>query len=323
MKKSLALLLLVAICLGTLVGCNGIGVFYSVKVTGSVSHLASPIMPIYRAGTVVEIKTHIICDAGIYIFVNDEQIPRVSSKDGYPTYSFVMPAENVTIHITLDPFYGEDEYGLDELYPDTMYLELYKDSIDKICIRIDDLTDINGFVENRYSSSENDIQKVISMFDQRVLIAENGSSHDASIKRPYSFYYQDSEFGEAHFYDNYYHWNDFSSYQLFKLKDENYCLPDIESPDLITYSFDYRGEWSYIKRYDDESFSTRFSVSSYFEFVPYDGTQIDTEPTFYIDSKYGNINLLSPTVFELNGEYYEIVSGEGYWAYYYCYPKND
>ena len=102
------------------------------------------------------------------------------------------------------------------------------------------------------------------------------------------------------------------------LEDENYLLPTIENPDFVTYSFRYDGYSSDVKSYDDEGFAIRYFQISSVEFVPYEGESIDTASPFYLDSRYGKINLISPTVFELNGEYYEIVSNAQYWAYTYC-----
>ena len=124
------------------------------------------------------------------------------------------------------------------------------------------------------------------------------------------------------FNDSFFTWNDFSTWQAFKFEDENYCLPTIEDPDLVTYSFIYDGLSSDVKKSDDDSFSiTYFNINSV-EFVPYNGAEIDFDATFYLDSRYGKINLLTPTVFELNGTYYQIVSGEEYWAYNYCQLEN-
>ena len=95
-------------------------------------------------------------------------------------------------------------------------------------------------------------------------------------------------------------------------------MPTIDEPDLITYSFKYDGRSSDIKRYDDESFSIDYFSIGSVEFIPYEGEPIETNSPYYLDSGYGKINLLNSTVFELNGEYYEIISGAENWAYKHC-----
>ena len=120
------------------------------------------------------------------------------------------------------------------------------------------------------------------------------------------------------FYDEFFSWHNFSQSASFQFIDENYVLPTIDEPDYITYSFMYYGKNSNVKRYDDEDFSMRFFLYSDFEFVKYEGDVPEVEYTFYIDSDYGRINLIDETLFELNGEYYEIVKNATYWAYNYC-----
>ena len=275
-------------------------------------------MPTYRAGTVVEIKAYPVTDVSLHVFVNDEQIPMSHFDSDYWGYEFVMPEENVTIHLTYDRFYGRDEFGFDELYGYMMYLKHHENDINKICIKTYNLDEKYSFVENRYSSNKTDIENFKDIFNQRLIKIENDATIDTSYRKSYSFYYEDYEFGELYFYDQYYHWNDFSSYQLFRFLDSNYVLPTIEDPDFITYSFIYDGRSGDVKKYGDPAFSIRYYSSDSVEFVPYEGEEIHIDPTFYLDSRYGKINLLTPTIFELNGEYYEIVSNTAYWAYNYC-----
>lgn len=292
--------------------------YYSVKVTGSKSSLMKKIKKSYKAGTLVQIKAYPVTDVTLHIFVNGEEIPMYHFDSDYWGYQFIMPEEDVTIHLTYDQFYGKEEYGFDELYVYMMYLEKYGDSINKICTRTYNTDERYSLVENRYSSKEVDIENFKDIFNQRLLKVDDNEILDTSIETSYTFFYEDSGFGELYFYDNYYHWNDFSSFQIFKFKDESYSIPVIENPDLITYSFIYDGLSSDIKKYGDDSFSERFFNIDDIEFVPYEGEKIDTQPEYYVDSRYGIIKLITATIFELNGEYYEILSGENYWAYKYC-----
>ena len=70
MKKITALILIFVIVTSLVTSCN-IHELYKVEVTGSKSFLITPILPFYKAGEVVKIKTSVIHDAGIYIYVND------------------------------------------------------------------------------------------------------------------------------------------------------------------------------------------------------------------------------------------------------------
>ena len=317
MKKTIGLLLIVALSLSLLCGCNENGNVYTVKVTGDVLSLMAPIMPFYQAGRVVKIKAYPVTDVSLHVFVNGEEIPMSHFDSDYWGFEFVMPEVNITIHLTYDQFYGRDEYSFDELCWDIDNLE---NEISKVSVRTTNYKDKYSFIETRYSSKKEDIDKFRAIVNQRLIKYEGSSSADYG--REFSFYYDIENHGEMltslYFSGDLYWWNDFSSFQLFRFEDGNYSLPTIEDPDFITYSFDYDGRSSDVKSYDDESFAIRYFEIDSIEFIPYEGEGLDTDSPFYLDSRYGKINLLNPTVFELNGEYYEIVSGAQYWAYTYC-----
>ena len=317
MKKTVCLLLIAVLSLSLLCGCDGMGNFYTVKVTGDVLSLMTPIMPFYQAGKVVRIKAYPVTDVSLHVFVNGEEIPMSHYDSDYWGFEFVMPEENITIHLTYDQFYGRDEYSFDELCWDIDNLE---NEISKVSVRTINYKDKYSFIETRYSYKQEDIDNFKAIVNQKLIKYEGDSSADYG--REFSFYYDMEKYGERltslYFSGDLYWWNDFSSFQLFRFEDTSYCLPTIEDPDLITYSFDYDGRSSDVKSYDDESFAIRYFSIGSVEFVPYEGESLDTDSHFYLDSRYGKINLLSQTVFELNGEYYEIVSGVDSWAYTYC-----
>ena len=316
-KKSLSLLLLVSIFLCLLSSCNGIGNYYSVNVTGDKDSLMEPIMPVYQAGKMVEIKAHPVTDISLHVFVNGKEIYMSHYDSDYWGFEFVMPEENVNIHLTYDQFYGRDEYEFNDLHS----LEFLKNKITKVSIRKTNYSKKNSFIETRYSFKQEDIDNFKVIFEQKLIKSDNNIASNAIYGNEYSFYYNTESHGERvdilEFNDTFFAWNDFASWQAFKFEDENYVLPTIENPDLVTYSFKYDGRSSNVKRYDDESFSLQYFNIGSVEFIPYEGEPLAIEAKFYLDSSYGKINLFTPTVFELNGEYYEIISGMESWAYNY------
>ena len=319
MKRFIALLLLVALMLSALSGC-GVGGFYTVTVTGSKDSLMIPLMPVYRAGTVVKIKAYSVTDVTLDIFVNGEKIPMTHFDSDYWGYEFVMPEENVTVHLTYDPFYGKDDYTFEELH---YGLDLLDNSINMVSLRIENHQEgVYALTETRYSYKQEDIDNFKDIINQPLTKRTKNSGQIASYAYKYSFYdTKDSEgsiIAPLTFYDEFFHWNNFAQSASFQFIDENYVLPTIDEPDYVTYSFEYYGRGSYVKSYDDEDFSMRFFLYDYFEFVKYQGDAPEMEYTFYIDSDYGRINLIDETLFEMNGVYYEIIKDSTYWAYNYC-----
>ena len=329
MKRSIAILLLASLCICLLLGCNanenqeggGIVGFYRVTVTGDKDSLKQPLLPFYRAGAVVKIKAHSVTDVSLHVFVNGKEISmsRSDSDDWTWEFEFVMPEEDVTVHLTYDQFYGKEEYTFAELSPGMVHLE---NEVTKVFLKTTDYAEKYSFIETKYSFKQEDIDAFQAITAQKLLKADNGVASQATHGNEYGFYYNTESHGEMievlKFNDQFFTWNDFSSWQAFAFEDENYVLPTIKDPDLITYSFKYDGRSSDVKRYDNESFSIDFFDISSIEFIPYEGADVESDSPFYLDSGYGKINLLSATIFELNGDYYEVVEGEEYWAYQYC-----
>ena len=289
--------------------------FYKVSVTGSKDSLMESLRPTYEAGTLVEIKAYPVTDVSLHVFVNGEEIPMSHWDSDYWGFEFIMPAEDITVHLTYDQFYGRTEYSFDEL---CWWLNRLDRGVFKVCTKTTDYSKKYSLIENRYSFKEEDIENFKAIFEQELIKVDDSEASNSNFGYEYVFYYDEEQYSSINFGDEYYHWNDFSSWQAFKFKDESYVLPTIENPDFITYSFQYDGRSSDVKRNDDESFLMRYTMIDSVEFIPYEGDSFVSDSPFYLDSGYGKINLLSPTIFELNGEYYEIISGVEYWAYNYC-----
>lgn len=322
MKKLLAAILLISFCLTMLVGCDGCAGVYRVEVTGSKDSLMKPLKSFYRAGTVVQIKAHPVTDITLHIYVNGEQIAMTHFDSDYWGYEFVMPAENVTVHLTYDAFYGQTDFTFEDVF----YTRDLENNITKVALKATDNSESYPISEKRYSTNQADIDACLAIIENGLVLADHAVLGEGlTWEYEYTFYWQDAH-GEERmatmfFYDNFFVWQTFSESRLFRIADENYQLPTIEHPDLVTYSFLYDGRSSDVKSYEDPTLSIRFFGISSVEFVPYvsDGQlEANMEPAFYLDSRYGHINLYTDTIFELDGDFYRVVSGEDYWAWRCC-----
>ena len=314
MKKVTALILIFVMVFCIFCGCAKFNT-YSVNVTGSTSFLETPVLPFYKAGDTVSFKVPILMDASVNVFVNDKSIGASGLDSDYLLYEFIMPKENVTIHLTLDQFYGIKEIQLKNLWWESDCLDR---EITRVSIRTQKWNDRLSFVEIRYSSKEGDIDNFRAISEEMLIPLDNYGNYSRSFSYEYRFHYTDnSEYegaGILNFHDNFYYWYDFSSSKSFKFKNQTYVLPTIDDPELITYAFPSVGYSCDIRKYGDESFSIRFHNIDDIEFVPYVGDIIGTQAIYYLDSCYGKINLLSSTIFELDGKYYEIVYGDQRWV---------
>ena len=330
MKKSIIsliiLLLVTVLCLSS---CNISEIansfdVYQVTVTGETDHLAQPVLPFYKAGDTVIIKVPKIMDGGISVFVNNNELSCIGDDKHYIFYSFEMPEENVTVHLTFDFFYGRDNYTFDELLYWVKQLETGVGGvpINGVALTINNYADETSFIEKRYSEKQEDIDRIKAITEQPLVKVNDSDVGETEIFSTYTFYcnnnpYTDDRVGDLEFDNGFFsHFYNLTSFpQPFRFEDPDYVLPTIEDPDYVTYSFRREPRNIYVKKYSDESFSERYDRMTDVEFVPYEGAELDIEPEFYFDTKCGRVNLLNETVFELNGEYYEIVSGESSWAY--------
>ena len=328
MKKSVSLILLVCIISALLSGCGVLDGIHSVTLTGATDEIEGIILPFYRAGSEVVIRTHKIFDGGLYVFVNGDEVRQEQDGSDHWVYRFTMPDEDVTVHISHNPYDGRDEYEFGELVYWARFIDegLLSEPISRISLTVNDINDASAFIEHRYSSMQTDIDALSVMLDQRlVAVRENV---DTGVYRTYTVYCGEDEqkpyagdfYSEIHFNDEYvsHYYNETSFPQLFRFEDAGYTLPEIDKPDIVTYSFKRQQGIDYVKKYSDDSFSERYDDLTYVEFVPYEGEPIDAVAEYYLDTSHGRIDLLTPTVFEIDGRLYEIVFGEKSWAYSSC-----
>lgn len=332
MKKSVSLILLVCIISALLSSCGVLDDIHSVTLTGATDEIEGIILPFYRAGSEVVIRTHKVYDGDIYVFVGDDEVRKEQDGSDHWVYRFTMPDEDVTVHITSDPFWGRENYTFDELLYWVKNLEegIGGVPVNGVSLTVNNYADEASFIERRYSEKQEDIDKIKAIANQPLVKANDSDVGETEIFLIYTFYcndnpYTDDRVGDMAF-DNGFFSHDYnltSFPQLFRFEDAGYTLPEIDNPDIVTYSFKNQQGIDYVKKYSDDSFSERYDDLTYVEFVPYEGEPIDAVAEYYIDTSHGRIDLLTPTVFEIDGKLYEIVFGEKSWAYSSCIPGGE
>ena len=293
--------------------------YYKVTLEGESYEMfmSDPLKSHYKVGETVKVDVPSFTDFALRVFVNGVEVPRSQweSNDGY--YEFVMPAEDVTIFFTSDEYYGRDVYSFVEL---CYWIPYVSGKLTKITVKTTNDEVKDSFVENRYFTNPEAILSFDEILQDHVMIkADNSLARAEKQRSEINFFYDDESSDRDQrfsmkFYGEYFIRQSFSSSQAFRF--ENFSMPSMDNPDSITYSFKRYTGINYIRKYGDESIEIAYDHSELVEFVPYDGPLTGQDATYYLeDREYGIINLISATVFELNGRYYEIVSGEKQWAY--------
>ena len=194
----------------------------------------------------------------------------------------------------------------------------------KVSVRITSTKNKFELAENRYSSREDDIANFLAIIDQTFVRVEN--LPDFPYYYEYKFY-KSTEIGSAGVLLDFYHKVPsmdivpigFYDTTVYTFQDAEYALPTIENPEFVTYSFTdnyYKNQYT-VKKYNNESVNWGYSSDSLerVEFIPYEGEPDEFDTRFYMDSPYGVIELLGPTLFKWEGKYYRIVVGADRWVY--------
>ena len=295
--------------------------YFKVEVTGSTDSLMEQIPTLIKAGSKFEIKAHPVTDITLHVFINGEEVAMSHFDSDYWGYEFIMPEENIKIYLTYDQFYGKDDYTFSDLYYWVDNLE----NVDKVAIYNQDYS-YKNFSEIYYLTKQSDINRMLDILKQpleKYGLTEFYPPQEDNIEAmefntTIIYYVGEHSYG-LNFTNNMLYWNDFSSSQIFKFKDDNYVVPNTALEyNLKTYKFEYDGLSSDVKKIDDDSFVERFFNINSIEFIEHDGGIPGVNPIYYIDSRYGKIELITSNIFRLNEKYYKVIEGTDYWAYNYC-----
>ena len=316
MKRTISIFLVCAAVVALFSGCF-VGKRYTLTVTGQSFVLAEPLNKKYSAGSTVNVKVCKLADSVTYLYLDGEYLRGSGeTEDGLSwLYSFVMPEHDVVLHLTDDRFYGREEIDFSKI----CYLS-HPNDVDRVSITRYRMDSHTAFVEHLYSTKPEDIAAFKAMTEMKLVRLDTDSSLSSyRVREKYTFgftlahgYFSDTiSLYDGHPTLRY----DHGPTYVFDFKDETFTAPTIDDPDLVTYSFPM-GISGTLGGYGDSDFSReRDYVSTDVEFVPYDGQPLDITPEYYFDCQLGRINLLSSTLFELNGNYYEIVRNADEWIF--------
>ena len=213
----------------SLVGCNEVlHNMYEVEVTGTTGTLMNTIPSKIKAGSKFEIKAHPITDVTLHVFINGEEVAMSHFDSDYWGYEFIMPEENITIYLTYDQFYGKDDYTFSDLYYWVDNLE----NVDKVAIYNQDYS-YKNFSEIYYLTKQSDINRMLDILKQpleKYGLTEFYPPQEDNIEAiefntTIIYYVGEHSYG-LNFTNNMLYWNDFSSSQIFKFKDNSYVVPN-------------------------------------------------------------------------------------------------
>lgn len=299
---SLCILLLGVI----LIGCDNLN-YYKLTITGFKDGLVeAPQEGLQKAGKELIIKSGIITDVGLFVFVNNQEID-MEYSDEYWIFKFTMPECDTIVHITTDQFYGKNEYFFNELFywADSLTTDNIKEI--KISSRHTG-TSPETFTINTYTNDSNDISNILSIFDKKLIICDEPIEPGA-LKKTYYFTTKDGGIYELIFFDKKIWWYDFSSSQTFTFDNTDLSIPIIENPYKETLQFEYFGDASKIYKNDEtkEIIYDRIYGIDLFEFIEIKTDLTISDASYYLEGENGTQYLIDTKRFIFKDKCYLIV----------------
>ena len=314
MKK--VLILITVLSTIGLMSCTDINEndFYTLTVDFSNTELASsriscPKSGKYKAGEKLEVQSHIIYDADLYVYLNENEVRQVEA-DGYWIYSFEMPAIDSVLYITMDQFYGKDEYTFGEIFHWPNYVKKL-DDITKVRYEIGEIGgSIDKLAYVTYTEDKDDISLFYDLLKEPLVRNKSTVVCDDGIYECITYYIDNNSY--SFFIDDKgVYWHDFSSSEYFVFKNDRSKLFEIANPSSECYVFSSRlGSINadlYYQTSDREWIKQgSFNYILSLEFIEYAGEVPDY--CAYIDIKYfDKLYICSNKLFKLQNKAYEII----------------
>ncbi|MCH5172417.1 MAG: hypothetical protein J1F31_06295 [Erysipelotrichales bacterium] len=265
----------------------------------------------YKAGTILEVRSGIIYDADIYVYLNNSMIDKIDENQEW-IYRFKMPDKESSLYITMDRFFGKSEYTFQYLF--NWSNNIYEETdITKIRYESEDSGESSDIlIDVIYTEDRDDISLFYDLL-QEPLVRYNGELKKEEQQTSITYYINNYAYELTIINNNIVYWWDFSSAAYFTFKNEQYEIPNISNASMECHTFSKQlrqlGRFADVYYQDEnEEWVNRgtFMQVFSFEFIEY----FDNLPNYYayIDTKdYDKIYVCSDTLFEYNNQAYEII----------------
>lgn len=270
----------------------------------------------YYAGEKIEVKTRVIYDADIVVYVNGNKISRTHFDSDYWGYEFVMPEEDVIIELDVDG--SKDFY----FYLDSLYSWVNEINIENVIEVAREEAAIGvapgSFTNIVYSTLEDDIKKAFAVLQSPLVqvsvgneIAPGGKYVEYTFKtltKEYSLYINN---GNIYCNGQYYT-------IINELTEFDNSLPIYHS--FISYDNTYK-----VYEKNDVLISEQIGIDKYIFIESYDEVVIDvTKSIGYFITEFGKMYIFDSNTFLLykeDGGYqryeaYDIVRGDNFGKLY-------
>lgn len=276
--------------------------FYELIVTSEVKDMITlPKNGYYKAGTTLKLKTLFRTDVSLYLYLNNEQI-RFKVEDEMFVCSFEMPQMDSTIHITMNEFYGKDDYTFRELFYWVDYLN------EENVIKIREKSGYYGvspenFTNISYTENHEDIKNILTIFNQPLKIVEDEQVTGGWYKK-YRFYRNDGLSYELDISNGIIVLQYFNAAYHFKFDNTDFKFPEMKNKSNEYYSFNSNYEAGKIYSYSYlKELSRTFSGLDLIEFKLSE-FEIIEEAKYCIKYSFGDIDVIDAKTFLFDGKYY-------------------
>ncbi len=276
-----------------------------------------PSLEYFTPGTKFVFKTHIVYDANVCMYVNDELYSRnglnvgsslkyrIESAPDYLEFEFIMPVDNVVIKFTIEGSSPVMSYEyLNNFYP---FIDSLKGNTQKVKVEKGPIGVAPGCIKDiTYTTDKTDIENLISvLYSPLKKIVTSEQVMEGGSYKEFTYYTNDNQTYSFRFDNDMININ--GNYYIF-VNDTNM---EIKNPDLTCNSFISYNEP--LKIYYNKEYVTEINYLDKIEFRKFEGS-IDMYYSGYLaKTSFGEFYIHSPKIFSYSpyyGDgviYYEIV----------------
>lgn len=198
---------------------------YTLTILGDTDNIIEPLKTTYQFGEEVNIKLSPSYDVDTYIYLDNNKITQYHNDSDYWGYKFKMPAKNVTIYITHNPFYVDRIYAFYEVFnwaKDLKLNEIEKVSLEKGYLGVDS----NIVPTITYSTDSEDINEVY-LLTKAALRKKDLESIDGGYYIKYTLFTAKNNY-EITFQNNFLYYTTFNGYYTFTYQNADIVLPQLD-----------------------------------------------------------------------------------------------
>lgn len=266
----------------------------------------------YKEGEVLQVVTHKLMDAGVYVYLNDKSITS-READNHWIFEFEMPSYDSTLVISADPYYLKDTFILDDFLMVDDFIK--NGEVKEVRAEFGYVGVAPGSLNQvYYSDNEDDLEKALSLFEEKL---ERSDGQPSGGNYMLITYFPNDEYDYEQTYqitNNRISDGDFGRNNLFEFVNNVRGLFDFNDVKLSSFTFNNLFKGNNVFAYyvktsigTYEETTKEFDSLSYLEFIPYEG-EVEDDLGYLTSPFIDKISIYSEKIFSYKNKMYQLIS---------------